>query len=426
MIKRWYYGWQVLLGLFINYMAIVGIMIYTLPLFYPSFIHDFGFTTEQVTRPAFVAYMGGAIITPFIAPFYDRFSIRKFMLAGTVFMVCGLLALSAFQTYAQMLAINLIFALAQVCAGQVPTMVLTTRWFTRRRGIAVGIVLTSTSVGGALFPLVVRQVMTNGDWRMAIFVLMAICGMMMLLPLIFLIRNRPEDIGLKQIEADPVAVDDRKAGQLNDGPTLKQALRQPEFYLIAFATSGLWFSLNGLVQHQTILIGSELQIGIESLTLVSSLFFTFAIIGKLVLGWLADRYNKTLIMFGAVLNLIAGLLILRLAHAGDISILYTYAVVYGLGYGGMFTMMQLVFAEFYAGKSYGRILGILTTANIGIGGLGIPAFGLMQGAFGSYMPVLEIMVGLNAVIAVTVLVLYRMRKAAAATTAASDVIPEVN
>jgi len=422
MIKRWYYGWQVILGLFINYMAIVGIMIYTLPLFYPSFIHDFGFTTEQVTRPAFVAYMGGAIITPFIAPFYDRYSIRKFMLAGTVFMVCGLLALSAFQTYAQMLAINLIFALAQVCAGQVPTMVVTTRWFNRRRGIAIGIVLTSTSVGGALFPLVVRQVMINGDWRMAIFVLMAICGMMMLLPLIFLIRNRPEDVGLKQTEADPVEIDDVRAGQLKDGPTLKQALRQPEFYLIAFATSGLWFCLNGLVQHQTILIGSELQIGIDSLTLVSSLFFTFAIIGKLVLGWLADRYNKIIIMFGAVLNLIAGLLILRLAHAGDISILYTYAVVYGLGYGGMFTMMQLVFAEFYAGKSYGRILGILTTANIGIGGLGIPAFGLMQGAFGSYMPVLEIMVGLNAVIAVTVLVLYRMRKAAAAITAASDVI----
>ncbi|MBF8270433.1 MAG: hypothetical protein HW386_2142 [Gammaproteobacteria bacterium] len=93
MIKRWYFGWTVLLGMFSSYMAIVGIMIYTLPLFYPAIINEFGFSTEQVTRPAFLAYMAGAFITPFISPFYDRYSIRKFMLAGTVFMVLGLLAL---------------------------------------------------------------------------------------------------------------------------------------------------------------------------------------------------------------------------------------------------------------------------------------------------------------------------------------------
>ncbi|MBF8270434.1 MAG: hypothetical protein HW386_2143 [Gammaproteobacteria bacterium] len=271
-------------------------------------------------------------------------------------------------------------------------------------------VLTSTSVGGAVFPLVVRQVMAGAaDWRETIFVLMAICAVMMLLPLIFLIRSRPEDIGLKQAEADPPEIESRMAGAQAEGTTLKEALRQPEFYLIAFATAGLWFCLNGLVTHQTIFIGTELGIGIDTLTLITSVFFSFAIVGKLTLGWLSDRFNKVLIMFGSVLNLIVGLFILRLADYGSVNVLYTYAVIYGIGYGGMFTMMQLVIAEFYAGKSYGRILGILTMVDIGIGGLGIPAFGLMQGAFGSYMPVLEIMMGLNVVIAVTVLVLYKIR-----------------
>jgi hypothetical protein len=81
MINRGYYGWKVLLGLFLNYMAVVGIMVYTLPLFYPSIIREFGFSSEQVTRPAFLAYMAGAFITPFVSPFYDRYSIRKFMLS---------------------------------------------------------------------------------------------------------------------------------------------------------------------------------------------------------------------------------------------------------------------------------------------------------------------------------------------------------
>ena len=424
--KRLYFGWVVLLGMFMNYMAIVGIMIYTLPLLYPSIINEYGFTSEQVTRPAFVSYMAGAILTPFISPFYDLVSIRKIMVAGTVFMVAGMLALSQFQTLAQMTTIFLVFALGQVCSGQVPTMVVVTRWFNRHRGIAVGIVLTSTSVGGALFPLVVRQVMVDGTWRDAIFALTAICAVMMILPLIFLIRSRPEDRGINLENADPpeqhIAADAHQA----EGPTLKQALRQPEFYMLAFATGALWFCLNGLVQHQTILIGNELGIGIGTLTLISSVFFSFAVVGKLTLGWLADRYDKILIMFFSVLNLIIGLFILRLATDGGTGILYTYAVIYGIGYGGMFTMMQLVIAEFYAGKSYGRILGMLTMVDIGVGGLGIPAFGLMQGAFGSYMPVLEIMMGLNVVVAVTVLALYRLRQKTMRGVATMSMSPEIN
>jgi sugar phosphate permease len=413
MIKKWYFGWTVLLGVFVNYMAIVGIMVYTLPLFYPSIIHEYGFSTEQVTRPAFLSYMAGAFLTPFISPFYDRFSIRKFMIAGTVFMVLGLLALGKFQTFTQMIMIYLVFALGQVCSGQVPTMVVITRWFNRRRGLAVGIVLTSTSVGGAVFPLVVRQVMASANWREAIFILMAIGAVMMVLPLIFFIRDRPENIGLRQAQADPL-MNLRADGKQTDGPTLKEALHQPEFYLLAFVTGALWFSLNGIVQHQTILIGNELGVGIETLTLITSAFFTFAIVGKLALGWLADRFSKTLIMFCSVLNLIIGLFILRLSGGGNLAVLYAYAIIYGIGYGGMFTMIQLVIADFYAGKHYGRILGMLTMVDVAAGGLGIPAVGLIQGAFGTYMPVLEILMGLFAVTGIAVLVLHRLRRKAVA------------
>jgi MFS transporter, OFA family, oxalate/formate antiporter len=413
MIKRWYFGWTVLFGIFVNYMVVVGIMVYTLPLFYPSIIHEYGFSTEQVTRPAFLSYMAGAFLTPFISPFYDRYSIRKFMMAGAVFMVLGLLALGNFQTFTQMIAIYLVFALGQVCSGQVPTMVVITRWFNRRRGRAVGIILTSTSVGGALFPLVVRQVIASANWREAIFILMAIGAVMMVLPLIFFIRNRPEDKGLRQAQADPL-MNLRADGQQTDGPTLKEALRQPEFYLLAFVTGALWFSLNGILQHQTILIGNELGIGIETLTLISSAFFTFAIVGKLALGWLADRFSKTLIMFCSVLNLIIGLFILRLSGGGSLAVLYAYAVIYGIGYGGMFTMIQLVIADFYAGKHYGRILGMLTMVDVAAGGLGIPAVGLMQGAFGTYMPVLEVLMGLYVFTGITVLVLHRLRRSALA------------
>jgi hypothetical protein len=67
--KRMFFGWWVLLGIFISYTALVGIQIYTLPLFYPELIKQFGWSTEGVTRAATIFFLTGAIITPFVARF---------------------------------------------------------------------------------------------------------------------------------------------------------------------------------------------------------------------------------------------------------------------------------------------------------------------------------------------------------------------
>jgi hypothetical protein len=71
-------------------------------------------------------------------------------------------------------------------------------------------------------------------------------------------------------------------------------------------------------------------------------------------------------------------------------------------------MIQLVIAEFFAGKSYGKILGILTMVDVGAGGLGITAIARMQSAFGSYLPVIEILMALCFAVAVVVAILYRL------------------
>jgi MFS family permease len=90
--------------------------------------------------------------------------------------------------------------------------------------------------------------------------------------------------------------------------------------------------------------------------------------------------------------------------------LYCYAAVFGIGYSGTFTMIQLVIAEFYSGQSYGKILGVLTMVDVGSGGIAITVIARMQGAFKSYVPVIEMLIGLGCAVAVLVLFLYRMRR----------------
>ena len=410
--NRVFFGWWVLAGTFTCYTALCGIQIYTLPLFYPKLMKEFGWSTENVTRAATIFFLTGAILTPFVSSFFDRFSARIFMIAGACATVVGLFSYSSLRTLTQMSLIYMIFSVSQVCAGQVPTMLIVTRWFKRYRGIAVGVTLMGPDIGGAIFPLVVKHVLKTGGWRDALLVLMVIAGIMMLLPLIFLVRSRPEDKGL-QPDGD---LPGPEKSHLPDQPaphvgiTLKEAFRMPVFYILAFATGSLWFCMNGIVQHQTIFMSSEVGITMDTLPLIISTIFWFAIFGKLLIGYLSDHFDKVLIMFVVVLALIAGLSILRFSSADHLLRLYCYAAVFGIGYSGTFTMIQLVIAEFYSGESYGKILGILTMVDVASGGIAIAVIARIQGAWNSYLPVIELLIGLSSLVAVLVLFLYRMRR----------------
>src|SRR5690606_19315441 len=95
------------------------------------------------------------------------------------------------------------------------------------------------------------------------------------------------------------------------GPTLRQAVRTADFYLIAFATGGLWFCINGMLQHQTIAITQTHAVDAGVLPLLISAFFWAAVAGKVVFGVLGDRHDKAFVMLLGVIFLAAGLASLR-------------------------------------------------------------------------------------------------------------------
>ena len=184
----------------------------------------------------------------------------------------------------------------------------------------------------------------------------------------------------------------------------------PAFYILAFATGALWFCMNGIVQHQTIFMSTELGISMDTVPVIISAIFWFAIAGKLLIGYLSDHFDKIVIMFLVVLALIAGLSILRFAKGDNLLGLYCYAAIFGIGYSGTFTMIQLVIAEFFSGRSYGKILGILTMVDVGAGGIAIAVIAKLQTSFHSYVPVIEMLIGLSCLVAILVLFLRRMRR----------------
>lgn len=151
-----FYGWWVLLGLFLIYTAKNGILIYTLPLFYPELIDEFGWNAEQVTRPAALLLVVAAIIVPFAGILFDRYSTRAIMMSGILALVVGLGFYPAITSLGQLTAIYMLFALGIAACSLVPNMLILTRWFWRYRGRAAGLLLIGFTVGGAVFPLLAQ------------------------------------------------------------------------------------------------------------------------------------------------------------------------------------------------------------------------------------------------------------------------------
>ena len=378
------------------YGATNGILINTLPLIYPDLMAEFGWNQEEVTRPAVFFLIIGALTSPLAGYCLDRWSPRYLILCGVLGISLGLGLFTFISELWHLVAIYILFAVSLSFGGLVASMVVVTRWFNHYRGLAVGILLMSSSIGGAVFPLLISSALTESGWRAAITILAVLGAIMMILPILTVVRDRPELLGLKvdgkDFETDKPT--DVKKVNLPNGVTLTQAIRSLDFYLLAFVTAVLWFTIIGTTQHQANYLREDLGIATASVAQIFSTFFIASLIGKFLFGFLSDRFDRHVIMLVAVGNLVIGLSLLRLSAEGGVPIAYLYAAVNGLGFAGVFTMIQILIADHYGGLSYGKILGLFAMIDTMGGGLGTQVLGRMRVTFDSYHPAIYLMIGL--------------------------------
>ncbi|MGI9232162.1 MAG: MFS transporter [Woeseiaceae bacterium] len=379
--------WVVLLGLALTYAATNGILVHTLPLIYPHLMETFNWTPTQVTLPATVFYAVAAVTSPPAGYLLDRYSSRLVIAVGLVGIVAALFGYSMINELGQLVVVYIVFAFALSMCGLVSNMLILSRWFTELRGRATGLLLMSSSIGGSIFPLIVGFFLATIGWRGGMQVLALIVVVVALLPIIFLVRDRPERIPLES------GLKTSKAPGRN-GPTLRRALSERRFYLLALATAAVWFSIIAMVQHQSIYLSGEGGVAKSQLPLVFSAFFLCSVLGKLIFGWLSDHFDKTLMMLVSIATLVVGLLLLRNVQIAGNASLFGYAIVAGIGFSGAFTMIQLMFADFYAGASFGRILAILMMVDTLSGALGTRVVAVLRDSTGSYIAGIDLMIGL--------------------------------
>ena len=241
-----------------------------------------------------------------------------------------------------------------MCGGPLPNQVLTSRWFDKSRGKAMGIAYLGIGVGGMLVPQIAKWLNVQMDWRSSLVVL----GLFMIavaFPMAWFVRDNPEG-KLKAAKADEPKI------------PFKTILKSRSFYLLAIGSMCSIGAVAGVSQNLKLFFSLDLKYSQGQAANVISLVLGASLIGRLLMGWLADRYSKKYVMM-LIYTLVSGSILL-LYFASSPGVVYLFAFIFGIGLGGDYMIIPLMAAELFGVKVMGRVMGLIITVD----GLG-EAFG---------------------------------------------------
>jgi MFS family permease len=166
-------------------------------------------------------------------------------------------------------------------------------------------------------------------------------------------------------------------------------------------TASIWFCMNGIIFHKDSYL-ADLNLDSSLRGQFGSLFFFSGVVGKLSFGFLSDKFDKKNIMLLAISFIIVANILLKLSSTNPILIPFI-AVIYGIGYSGSFTMIQLLIADFYFGRYYGRILGFFLMADMLAGTIGVYLLGNWRNASNNYESSFSVLLGISIVAFLSIL-----------------------
>jgi len=331
---------------FLSLFAVVGFALYGLPRFYPYFVQELGWTRQQVTSGNAYSKIFVAIAFGFLAGrLVDRFGPRRLLLAGILMAGGALIGLSYVNNLGTFYLFYAFNALGYVFGGPLPNQVLLSRWFDKARGKAMGIAYLGIGVGGALVPLLAYTLTQAYGWRGALRVL----GFLMIaiaLPMAYFVR-------------EPA----RPAGDRASLPTgsLGTILSRPAFYLLMIGSMASIGAVGGTIQNLALYLSLDRKLPQVEIDTTLSIILAGSVIGRLTMGWLADRWPKKHVMF--LIYVIVALSIPLLVYAPTPATLKICAFLFGIGLGGDYMIIPLMAAELYGVAILGRVMGIVLTAD---------------------------------------------------------------
>ncbi|WP_119259162.1 MFS transporter [Shinella zoogloeoides] len=425
-LARWmadrnlHYGWVVAATTFLTMLATAGAMgsagVMILPLH-----EEFGWDIAEISSAMAVRLVLFGLLGPFAAAFMNHFGIRQVVTAALVLIMSGIVV-SFFMTEVWQLLLlwGVVIGVGTGMTALVLGATVATRWFSKRRGLVVGLMTASTATGQLVFLPLLAALTEAYGWRIALTLSVAVIAAAMLFVLL-LMRDHPADVGLPAYGETAIVKPPRqdhnlRATLLAPLITLKSVSANPVFWVLfgTFFVCGL--STNGLIQTHWISICGDF--GMAAVTAASTLAVigVFDFFGTVFAGWLSDRYDNRFLLFW--FYGLRGFSLIYLSFSGFSMLeLSVFAVFYGLDWVATVPPTVKLAAENFGREKAGLVFGwVFAGHQLGAATAAFGA-GYLKSDYNTYMPALQI-AGLMCVLAALSVLLLRRPGASPAAAAA--------
>jgi sugar phosphate permease len=392
-----FYGWLVLGVCALGAFAATSIAGVVLGGIQGLIVEDTGWKRSTVGLAAAVGVWGSGLAAPWLGQLADRYGPRLLMPLGTLALGLCLLALGgAHSIWLFFLLAVLARAISQpLLIGVVPRTVAV-HFFRRQRNTALACIGMFRPLSAAVLIQLIAAIALAYDWRVA-FRCIGMLSLLLTLPMLFIIRRRPEDIGLLPDGERGTRRGDTPCDRIRatgSAPTAhawsaREALRTQAFWLIAITTFLSVTSEAAIGFNMVPYLHEQANLSTVQAARVLSLS-TLLAITSLAWGYVADKFTPRRCMIGAML-----------CGAGMVLFLFTVrsllpAYLCGIAWGILSSAQVLIYmllAQYFGQSSYGSITGALRPFEAGGLGLGQSLGAILYDVTGSYNGLLSVALG---------------------------------
>jgi len=371
----------------LSHNMIVGCLMGSFSVMLASVESRMGVTRAESSSVGALVLFGSALMGAVVGPIMGRYSLRPLMFFGAVLMVAGFLTLSFTTSYTlYILVYLLLFGPSMAIAGSVGPATLVTRWFSRNRGLALGLVHLSLVV--AVVPLVATWILAHYGAQ-ATYLTMGVLVAVILFPATLMIRDYPpsivpgiggKGIAMPASEAiedfvpgeDPQVEAEKNAAANAASLTVPQILKNPAFWAIA-TVAGLIITQIMMLTFNMIQIAASHGItGYDAAFLQAIMSFS-GMAGSIIFGWVADRIGGARGMALIALDCAILLMLLQLDLPYPVRAVVTGLL--GLHGAGMIPNVSRALAYCFGPGSFSRAFGMQSALSVPFTAVGIWAMG---------------------------------------------------
>jgi MFS family permease len=355
--------------------------------------HEFGWSRTAISAAVSIMMLCTALCLPIAGRLIDRIGARRVLIPSLALLAGCMIGLASVHSYWQFIAFYIGMGSIAVGTNSTAYMRVITSWFDHRRGLAIGIAGSGTGLGFAYVPVLTQSLVNGWGWRAGY---LGLAGVLLLVTLPLAL------IFLREAPAHDAPHDQPEARTGLHGDTMGEALRKADFWVLGSIFVVLAFVLYGLIPHLVPMLQDH-GLTPDAAAGVASIFGSAAFGGRLVIGFMVDKFDARRIAFSFFSLSALGLLLLALPL--PLWAFLPAALLLGGSLGAEVDMLAYLTSRYFGLRCFAQIFSTLFAAVMVAMGLGPLAFGAVFDATGSYTAILGVGVPICLVAAGLVLLL---------------------